>query len=56
MEDFIDNEIERRSLNGKKLAKKFPELKGLSYEKFMEKLPIDLDFITSCEMYDELNK
>ena len=48
--------VNNRISNGKKLAKKFPELKGLSFNKFMEKLPMELDFITASEMHKELNK
>lgn len=54
--EFIDDTIEERINNGKLLANKFPELKGLSFTEFMDKLPIELDFITANEMYDELNK
>lgn len=54
--DPIGEEIKRRTSNAKLLAKKFPELKGLTYKEFLRQLPIDLDFVTSSEMYEELNK
>ena len=51
-----DKIIKERTSRGKILAKKFKELKGLSYVKMLEKLPMELDFITSHEMHQELNK
>lgn len=54
--NFIDNEIESRKSNAKKLAKKFPELKGLSYPEMLEKLPMELDFVTSSSLHEQLNK
>ena len=56
LDNFIEEEISHRSSVGKLLAKKFPELKGLTYGEFVLKCPLDLDFITGCEMFDELNK
>jgi hypothetical protein len=56
LDKFVKDEISQRSSNGQLLAKKFPELKGLSYQEFLLKLPINVDFITGCEMYDALNK
>lgn len=55
MRDFIKKIIEERTNNAKKLAKKFPELKGLSWTEFQEKLPMSLDFITMSEMFDAIN-
>ena len=55
MKDFIEEEIKRRTENAKKLADKFPELKGLSFDQFIEKLPMELDFVTLSEMYDFIN-
>ncbi len=49
-------EIGRRGRNGYLLAKKFPELRGLTWTKFLKKLPIDLDFITANEMFEALSK
>ena len=56
MKDFIDKIIEERTKNAKVLAKKFPELKGLSFGDFCEKLPMELDFVTTAEMFEVLNK
>jgi hypothetical protein len=56
MDNAVRGVIAGRSSNGKKLAKKFKELKGLAWNKFMEKLPMELDFITAHEMFQELNK
>jgi hypothetical protein len=56
LENFVEATIKERSNAGKLLAKKFPELKGLTYSEFLMKLPIELDFITSCEMYEAINK
>ena len=47
--------INKRNQNASKLAKKFPELKGLSFEEMLEKIPIELDFITANELYEKLN-
>lgn len=47
-------EIERRTNAGKELASRFPELKGVSFAEFLEKCPLDLDFITANEMYEAL--
>lgn len=53
---FVEQEITRREQMGKLLAEKFPELRGLSYDEFLEKCPLvsDLDFITLYEMYKAL--
>ena len=61
MDDSSINElanatIKERTETAKLLASKFPELIGLSYEDFLMNCPIELDFITSCEMYKALNK
>jgi len=53
---FVDDEIERRTKAGCLLAKKFPELRGLSFDEFLEALPLDLDFITTHEMYEALQE
>lgn len=55
MKDFIEKIIEERTNNAKKLAKKFPEFKGLSWTEFLEKLPMELDFVTKSEMFDAIN-
>ena len=55
LEKFVSEVIGKRTANAKLLAKKFPEFRGLSYSEFSEKLPIELDFITSCEMFEALN-
>lgn len=59
MTDPRDEEIRRRTERGKQLAKRYPDLKGLGYPAFLnrilDELP-DMDFITSSEMYDALNK
>jgi hypothetical protein len=54
----IDDELKRRAENGKRLAKQFPELKGLAWAEFLVRLAEvqpDLDFVTASEMYDALN-
>ena len=60
LDDFVDTEIRRRSQRGKKLAKRFSDFPaGLEYTEFMEKCSdegLELDFITSSEMYDEYKK
>lgn len=56
LETFAELEIERRTNTAEKLAKKFPELKGLTFEEFLSKLPLELDFITTSEMFKHLNK
>jgi len=59
LDDFVDAEIERRSQRGKKLAKRFSDFPaGLEYKDFVRKCfdeGLELDFITSCEMYDAYN-
>jgi putative SOS response-associated peptidase YedK len=40
----------------KQYAKEHPELKDLSFAKFMEELPLKLDFITASEMWMVLNR
>lgn len=55
-EKLVNSEILRRQSNAEELAKKFPELRGLSYVEFLKKLPMDLDFITSSQMHEALNK
>lgn len=52
--EHIEKEIERRSTLGYELAKKYPELRGLSFPDFLEKCPLDLDFITASEMHEAL--
>ena len=56
MDKVVHGVIQNRTSSGKLLAKKFPELKGLSWKKFQEKLPMELDFITANEMFKALNK
>lgn len=56
IQNIITNEIDLRSSSGKILAEKFSELKGLSYVDFLKNCPLELDFITSNEMYEALNK
>lgn len=56
IENMADNVIAERTESAQELAKKFPELKGLSWMEFLEKLPMPLDFITASEMYDAINK
>ena len=55
-QSIVEKEIKKRGDTGKLLAKKFSEYKGLSWKEFLLKMPLDLDFITACEMYEELNK
>jgi len=55
MRNIIKQEITERSKRGYLLASKFPELKGLSWEEFLLKLPVDLDFITANQMFEALN-
>jgi hypothetical protein len=52
----LEDTIAHRTAAGKELAAKFPELKGLSFEEFVYRLPMDLDFITASEMYDAINE
>ena len=54
--DLVNRVIKERIEIGKDLAKRYPKLKGLSFEKFIEKLPLDLSFIEASEMYKALNK
>lgn len=54
MDKAVHGVVMDRQKNGKMLAKKFPELKGLSWKKFIEKLPMGLDFITANEMFKAL--
>ncbi len=56
MDKAVHGVIKGRSNNGEKLAKKFKELKGLSFSEFMDKLPMELDFITANEMFRALNR
>ena len=60
LDDFVDAEIQRRSQRGKKLAKRFSDFPaGLEYTDFAQKCfdkGLELDFITSCEMYDEYKR
>lgn len=51
-EDLISKKIKQ----AKKLAKRFPQLKGLSYEDMLRKLPSKISVIIAWEMYKELNK
>lgn len=55
MDRVVRGVIKERSNNGRLLAKKFPELRGLSWKEFYRKLPMELDFITANEMFEELN-
>lgn len=55
MKDIALLEITRRTNSAKKLAKFFPELKGLSFQEMLEKCPVDLDFITANELHKALN-
>lgn len=55
--EHANKEIARRKANGRLLAKKFPELKGLGWFEFTQKLPIELvelDYITAREMWETL--
>jgi len=52
---MVEEEIENRTATGKILADKFPELKGLTFEELLMKCPLELDFITACEMHAALN-
>lgn len=54
LEKVTMEEISRRKNLGNTLAEKFPELKGLSWVEFLEKNPIDCDFITAHEMWEAL--
>ena len=58
MADFVDAEIVRRTERAKKLAEKFPELaEAKDYTDFLlraDAAGLELDFITSCEMWDAL--
>ena len=56
IKEIAENEIKRRSNNAIELAKRFPDLRGLSFEKMLMKLPMDLDFITASELFEELNR
>lgn len=42
---------------GKRLAEKYPELKGKTFEEFADAMirEMNIDFVTCCEMYDALN-
>ena len=53
----IDAELERRTERGKRLAEKYSELKGLTFEQFADAMlqEMDIDFVTCCEIYDALN-
>jgi len=58
VEQFFDDGIALRSRRGKLLAKGLKGVpKNLSYEQFLD-LPLayGLDFVTSCEMYDEYRR
>ena len=55
----LDNEIERREAQGRELAKRFPELKGLSFIDFLHKIRqagLGLDFIRENAMHEALNE
>mgnify|MGYP001616236820 CR=1 FL=1 len=52
----IDTVINSRIKSGEILSTKIQELKGVSFEQFMVRLPVDLDFLTANEMFEELNK
>jgi len=56
---MIDAIIEKRQRAGTDLAKRYPELVGLSWDAFLDKLTeigLELDFITACTMHDKLEK
>ena len=56
-DNLIDAEIERRTERGKRLAEKYPELKGKTFTEFADAMlqEMEIDFVTCCEMYDALN-
>lgn len=56
-DNMIDAELERRAAMGKRLAEKYPELKGKTFEEFADAMirEMNIDFVTCCEMYDALN-
>jgi hypothetical protein len=60
LDQFVKDEIKRRSIAGKRLAKRFSDLpKGLSYVEFLEALSksgVNSDFITTCEAFDEYKR
>jgi hypothetical protein len=56
----ISGIVKEREERGKRLARRYKDIpKDLSYEEFIEYPDISdlgLDFITSCEMYEEYKK
>lgn len=53
--EMASAEIVNRTETGKLLAAKLPELKGGTFSEFLQKCPLDLDFITANEMYKAIN-